>query len=1028
MAFGVACDYFPFLKRFFGTKLANLERLMDTNRRISCKLAQKHVESYDGLEMRDITDFFHKVSDEDQYKLANLNLSQTDFLSIPGAMFGAGFATISITTKWAILLLAKFPIYQNKMQRELDDLVGSDRYPIFDDMENLSYCMAVINEVYRYSSIAHIAFAHKTTCDTKINEYDLPKDTTIIANFYSSHRDPKYFPHPDRFDPERFLTSDGTLNRSLMEKVTPYGLGARRCGAEMVARLEIFTFVATLIQRCHISECDDFPLDLHNYKTTVALDPCPFKVLFESRNDKCSHSIKILEHRKMLSTKLANRCSFLCYFSIFTQYFVLCFPFTLQNENIIEKCPKSCKCEYVENRLTMDCQSSNLSALPTNADGRPLPGGIMILKLDDNPLGVLKKENYFEKYGFQDLTELSLKRCKIDEFGTRIFRGLTNLHKLTISNNKLKELPLEKAMEKTPERGPFFDLKSLKYLDLSHNTLSQLSSNVFLGAENLQEIDLSFNRLISIADDSFDDCPKLAKIYLQNNHLYRLFHQPFVKLSNLKIINLLENPYICDCHLRQFVRWQKDKYLAEPPICHKPNKLEGKRWDQLRLDEFACAPEMEPRQVKPTFISPGKIVHFSCLVKGDPQPSVTWRFYNSISGGPQIDLTAKNLKIRMVNDSINQPDSRLYNLTVTNVTSDDVGVYHCRAKNSAGEDYVVFHLELEKFQSVTYNGHSANWMKTSSNPDIMWIILLGTAFILVLIVLVIAIYFYRKMSIARYPMNGTVPMTYKSANATAMNGNGYAYRPIDATERPCLGNNYSPNICYRSTSIVPDKPPRAHLENFYSSAPIPEVSYLHDQKDDDNDGENEEQNLIISKTNHIQAADYQSSRYSPPGNLCSRHSRSLLGDLDAAGVSHPVVANFPPTPPPRASYGSSQVMISTKLTNENGGSHFDPPILNGSSTLPTNRIRFREFNDQSSSPSRTTSVKDKSKTQAVVSTGGCKKSIIKNLHQMNGFGARNVVSPLQRRNSGGTMPDGPAPLATKDDDEEAKIILRETAL
>lgn len=44
-----------------------------------------------------------------------LNLKQKDLLSIPGTMFGAGFATITITTKWAILLLAKYPEVQVRM-------------------------------------------------------------------------------------------------------------------------------------------------------------------------------------------------------------------------------------------------------------------------------------------------------------------------------------------------------------------------------------------------------------------------------------------------------------------------------------------------------------------------------------------------------------------------------------------------------------------------------------------------------------------------------------------------------------------------------------------------------------------------------------------------------------------------------------------------------------------------------------------------------------------------------------------------
>lgn len=107
--------------------------------------------------------------------------------------------------------------------------------------------------------------------------------TTLIANYYSAHRDPKYFANAEQFDPDRFLDDTGAINKALVEKVIPYGLGMRRCGGEIVARLEIYTFIASLIHKCRIDESPDHPLDLNNYKTTVAIDPNPFKVIMRSR-------------------------------------------------------------------------------------------------------------------------------------------------------------------------------------------------------------------------------------------------------------------------------------------------------------------------------------------------------------------------------------------------------------------------------------------------------------------------------------------------------------------------------------------------------------------------------------------------------------------------------------------------------------------------------------------------------------------------------------------------------------------------
>lgn len=213
----------------------------------------------------------------------NLHIDNDMLQYLGGGTFGAGFGTIAVTTKWALLLLGAHPEYQKKMQEELDQVVGSDKYPSFDDVNNLPYTMAVINEIYRYSCIAAVPFAHKTICDTKLCGYKIPKDTVVICNLFSAHRDRSVFPNPNKFDPERYLNEDGSLNKTMVETVIPYGLGTRRCGGEVVARLEIFTFIATIVHRCSIEEVPGNPLDPEDYKFSLALDPNPFKVIMKSR-------------------------------------------------------------------------------------------------------------------------------------------------------------------------------------------------------------------------------------------------------------------------------------------------------------------------------------------------------------------------------------------------------------------------------------------------------------------------------------------------------------------------------------------------------------------------------------------------------------------------------------------------------------------------------------------------------------------------------------------------------------------------
>jgi len=71
-------------------------------------------------------------------------------------------------------------------------------------------------------SLPHIA-----NRDAELMGYRIPKDTIVIANLYSAHIDPKYWPAPEKFRPERFLGDDGRVLRK--DGLVPFGDGKRKC-------------------------------------------------------------------------------------------------------------------------------------------------------------------------------------------------------------------------------------------------------------------------------------------------------------------------------------------------------------------------------------------------------------------------------------------------------------------------------------------------------------------------------------------------------------------------------------------------------------------------------------------------------------------------------------------------------------------------------------------------------------------------------------------------------------------------------
>jgi cytochrome P450 len=247
-------------------KLREYKELLQNILNYSDKLASNHIDSYDGENVRDLSDIFRRAGEEmseDDAKV--LNVDSRMLKDTVATLFGAGFATVSGTLNYSILLMALHPDIQLKIQEEIDRVIGKGNFPTMDDSNKMPYTMAVINEIYRYHSLAAFGFTHAATCDTELDGYFIANGTPVMFNFWSAHRDPTVFTNPDKFDPDRFLTPDGKLDTIATENVIAYGLGHRRCAGEVIARMEVIVFFLVLLQRCVIKEAPGHPLDPENY-------------------------------------------------------------------------------------------------------------------------------------------------------------------------------------------------------------------------------------------------------------------------------------------------------------------------------------------------------------------------------------------------------------------------------------------------------------------------------------------------------------------------------------------------------------------------------------------------------------------------------------------------------------------------------------------------------------------------------------------------------------------------------------------
>lgn len=161
-------------------------------------------------------------------------------------LFAAGTDTTAATLRWALLLMAKYPQIQNRVHEELSTVVGN-RKICAEDRRNLPYTDAVIHETQRLANIVPMSLPHKTSQDVTFQGYFIKKDTVVIPLLTSVLYDKSEWESPHIFNPSHFLDKDGKFTRR--DAFLPFSAGRRACLGEGLAKMELFLFFTSLLQR-----------------------------------------------------------------------------------------------------------------------------------------------------------------------------------------------------------------------------------------------------------------------------------------------------------------------------------------------------------------------------------------------------------------------------------------------------------------------------------------------------------------------------------------------------------------------------------------------------------------------------------------------------------------------------------------------------------------------------------------------------------------------------------------------------------
>ncbi|CAF1276388.1 unnamed protein product [Rotaria magnacalcarata] len=159
-----------------------------------------------------------------------------------------GHDTTAAAINFTCFMIASHPEVQKKLHDEVDRVFGNDhdRSSTTEDLNELNYLECVIKETLRlFPSVPFIA--REVQEDFTYNDYKILRGSTAVLFIYYIHRDPKHFPDPERFDPDRFLP-ENSHDRAAYAFV-PFSAGSRNCIGQRFALLEEKAMLSSILRR-----------------------------------------------------------------------------------------------------------------------------------------------------------------------------------------------------------------------------------------------------------------------------------------------------------------------------------------------------------------------------------------------------------------------------------------------------------------------------------------------------------------------------------------------------------------------------------------------------------------------------------------------------------------------------------------------------------------------------------------------------------------------------------------------------------
>jgi enediyne biosynthesis protein E7 len=156
----------------------------------------------------------------------------------------AGHETTASTVGWTLNMIARHPEVRDRLHAEAVEVFGGRR-PVYEDLTRLRYTNMVLEETMRLYPPVWI-LPRRALADDEVGGYHVPAGAEVLICPYTMHRHPRYWPDPERFDPERFAP-DAESDRPRYAHI-PFGAGPRFCVGNHLGMIEATFVISTLMR------------------------------------------------------------------------------------------------------------------------------------------------------------------------------------------------------------------------------------------------------------------------------------------------------------------------------------------------------------------------------------------------------------------------------------------------------------------------------------------------------------------------------------------------------------------------------------------------------------------------------------------------------------------------------------------------------------------------------------------------------------------------------------------------------------